>query len=91
MGAGPHGRPARGLPASSCHKILTRAGVPRLAHLDRATGRVVRRYEHPAPGDLVHVDVKETRLDDRSRLAYTEILTDKRTQTAVGFSLRAQA
>ncbi len=48
-----------GLPASTCHKILTRAGVPRLAHLDRATGRPIRRYEHPASGDLVHVDIKK--------------------------------
>ena len=48
-----------GLPASTCHAILTRAGVPRLAHLDRATGRPIRRYEHAAPGDLVHVDIKK--------------------------------
>lgn len=46
------------LPASTCHAILTRARVPRLAHLDRGTGQAIRRYEHPAPGDLVHVDVK---------------------------------
>jgi transposase InsO family protein len=47
------------LPASTCHAILRRAGVARLTHLDRATGRPVRRYEHAAPGDLVHVDVKK--------------------------------
>jgi hypothetical protein len=33
--------------------------VARLAHLDRATREPIRRYEHPAPGDLVHVDVKK--------------------------------
>jgi len=48
-----------GLAASTCHAVLRRAGVARLAHLDRATGRPIRRYEHPAPGDLVHVDVKK--------------------------------
>jgi transposase InsO family protein len=48
-----------GLAASTCHAVLRRAGVARLAHLDRATGRPVRRYEHAAPGDLVHVDVKK--------------------------------
>ncbi|WP_431935472.1 IS481 family transposase [Micromonospora sp. RP3T] len=48
-----------GLPASTCHAVLRRAGVARRAHLDRATGRPVRRYEHAAPGDLVHVDVKK--------------------------------
>ncbi|NYF58551.1 transposase InsO family protein [Micromonospora purpureochromogenes] len=48
-----------GLAASTCHAILRRAGVARLAHLDRGTGRPVRRYEHANPGDLVHVDVKK--------------------------------
>jgi transposase InsO family protein len=33
--------------------------MARLDWLDRATGRVVRRYEHDHPGDLVHVDVKK--------------------------------
>ncbi|PRX00658.1 UNVERIFIED_ORG: transposase, partial [Actinomadura viridilutea] len=48
-----------GLPPSTVHRVLQRYGCPPLAHLDRATGRPVRRYEHPAPGDLVHVDVKK--------------------------------
>ena len=48
-----------GLPASTCHAVLRRAGVARLAHLDRGTAEPIRRYEHPAPGDLVHVDVKK--------------------------------
>jgi hypothetical protein len=33
--------------------------MARLDWLDRPTGRVVRRYEHPHPGDLVHLDVKK--------------------------------
>ena len=48
-----------GLAASTCHVILRRAGVARLAHLDRGSGQPVRRYEHAAPGELVHVDVKK--------------------------------
>jgi transposase InsO family protein len=48
-----------GLAASTCHAVLRRHAVARLAHLDRATGRPVRRYEHHAPGELVHVDVKK--------------------------------
>ncbi len=48
-----------GLVPSTVHKILTRHRVARLAHLDRATGHPVRRYEHAAPGDLIHVDVKK--------------------------------
>ena len=124
-----------GLHASTAHKILRRAGVARLADLDRATRRPIRRYEHTAPGDLVHVDIKKlgnipdrggwrvhgrkignrhkvghatdqrsrrgnkvigysylhTAIDDHSRLAYTEILTDETTQTAVAFWQRAHA
>jgi transposase InsO family protein len=48
-----------GLAPSTVHRVLVRYGLARLAHLDRATGRVVRRYEHPTPGDLVHVDIKK--------------------------------
>src|SRR5919107_1201695 len=48
-----------GLHPSTVHRVLVRYRLARLAWLDRATGRTVRRYEHPAPGDLVHVDVKK--------------------------------
>ena len=39
--------------------VLARNQMSRLAWMDRPTGRVVRRYEHRRPGDLVHVDVKK--------------------------------
>jgi transposase InsO family protein len=48
-----------GLNPSTVHRVLARYGCPPLAHLDRATGRVVRRYERAAPGELVHVDIKK--------------------------------
>jgi transposase InsO family protein len=48
-----------GLAPSTVHAVLARYGMARLSWLDRATGRVVRRYEHPRPGDLVHLDVKK--------------------------------
>jgi transposase InsO family protein len=48
-----------GLAASTVHRVLTRYRLARLADLDRGSGRVIRRYEHPAPGDLVHVDIKK--------------------------------
>jgi len=48
-----------GMHPSTVHKVLTRYGLARLASLDRGTGRVIRRYEHTAPGDLVHVDIKK--------------------------------
>lgn len=48
-----------GLHPSTVHRVLSRFGLARLAWLDRATGRVVRRYERAAPGELVHVDIKK--------------------------------
>jgi transposase InsO family protein len=44
---------------STVHAVLVRNQVSRLAWMDRPTGRVVRRYEHRRPGDLVHVDIKK--------------------------------
>jgi transposase InsO family protein len=48
-----------GLNVSTVHNVLRRYGVAKLRWLDRATGRVVRRIETAACGDLVHVDVKK--------------------------------
>jgi transposase InsO family protein len=48
-----------GLHPSTVHRVLSRYRLARLAWLDRPTGRVIRRYEHAAPGDLVHIDVKK--------------------------------
>jgi transposase InsO family protein len=112
------------LAPSTVHRVLTRYGLARLTHLDRATGQPIRRYEHPAPGDLVHVDIKKlgkipdggghrtlgrqagrknsgsrgrgyaylhNAVDDHSRLAYTEILSDERKHTAAAFWTRAHA
>ncbi|MBF9127395.1 IS481 family transposase, partial [Plantactinospora sp. S1510] len=45
--------------ASTVHAVLTRCRVNRLSHIDRATGEPVRRYEHPHPGAMLHVDVKK--------------------------------
>jgi transposase InsO family protein len=48
-----------GLAPSTVHAVLARYGCPPLAHLDRASGQRVRRYERAAPGELVHVDIKK--------------------------------
>ncbi|OBI78096.1 IS481 family transposase [Mycobacterium sp. E740] len=48
-----------GLNVSTVHRVLTRYRLARLRWLDRPTGRVIRRMESDAPGDLVHVDVKK--------------------------------
>ena len=57
--ARPGSRFRLGLAPSTVHAVLARYGCPRLAHLDRATGVPVRRYERDRPGELVHVDVKK--------------------------------
>ena len=33
--------------------------VERLSHIDIRTGEVIRRYEHPHAGSLIHVDIKK--------------------------------
>lgn len=110
-----------GLASSTVYRVLCRIGLQRLSWLDRPTGRVIRRYEHAAPGDLVHVDIKKlgripagggwkvhgrghagarqrvgyayihSAVDDRSRLAYSEVLADERADTVTAFWRRALA
>ncbi len=119
-----------GLNPATVHKVLRRYDAPPLAWTDPATGcrlrakPKARRYEHDAPGDLVHVDVKKlgripdggghrvhgrakgnrikkktkpgtafihNAVDDHSRLAYAEILTDEKKETACAFWERANA
>lgn len=111
-----------GLNPATVHRVLTRYKLARLTHLERATGRVIRRYEREKPGELVHVDIKKlgnipdggghktlgrqagrknrakagysylhNAVDDHSRLAYSEILSDERKETAVSFWQRAHA
>ena len=46
-----------GLSTSTVHAVLVRCRVNRLSHIDRVTGEPLRRYEHPHPGSLIHVDV----------------------------------
>lgn len=53
-----------GIPRSTVGRVLERYHMPRLDHLDQATGlpvrrRPVRRYEKTRPGELVHVDIKK--------------------------------
>jgi transposase InsO family protein len=48
-----------GLAPATVHAVLVRCRINRLSHLDRRTGEPIRRYEHDAPGALLHVDVKK--------------------------------
>ena len=55
-----------GMHPSTVHRVLTRYHCVKLSWTDPATGAPLRatrrhivRYEHAAPGDLVHVDIKK--------------------------------
>ena len=55
-----------GVPARTCARIVARAGLPRLADVDRVTGEPRRRgpvtrvrYERERPGELLHVDARK--------------------------------
>ena len=53
-----------GIPRSTVGRVLARYRMPKLSHIDRATGLPVRRpkpvrYEMTTPGQLVHVDIKK--------------------------------
>jgi transposase InsO family protein len=48
-----------GVAPSTVHRVLVRHDLHRLSWMDRPTGRVIRRYERAAPGDLIHVDIKK--------------------------------
>ncbi|WP_120339544.1 IS481 family transposase [Cryobacterium soli] len=55
---GPVGIAAKlGMPASTVHAVLVRCRINKLHHIDKRTGEVIRRYEHPYPGSMIHVDV----------------------------------
>lgn len=47
---------------ATVHRILQRRGLSRLADIDPPTGEQLRkvvRYEHSAPGAMIHIDVKK--------------------------------
>jgi transposase InsO family protein len=55
-----------GVPARTITRILRRHHMPPLAACDPLTGQQIRahrkssrRYEHPTPGDMIHIDVKK--------------------------------
>jgi transposase InsO family protein len=47
------------VPSSTVHQVLVRAGMNRIAWMDRPTGQLIRRIHTDRPGELVHVDVKK--------------------------------
>jgi transposase InsO family protein len=105
---------ATGLSPATVSRILQRAQLNCWRHLHPAPPVV--RYEHPAPGDLLHLDIKgmtryqqvsirgdgrrrgrpqfagwqalHVAIDDHSRLAFSRMLPNQQSQTAIAF-LRA--
>lgn len=68
---------------STAYQVLKRCRLNRLSYTDRATGEVVRRYEHDQPGDLVHVDVtKFGNIPDGGGLRYVGKLQGNRNRAA---------
>ena len=96
---------------SSVSRILRRARLSRWRDLNPPPP--IQRYEHAAPGDLLHLDIKgmtrfsevslrgdgrlrgkqkhpgfpalHVAVDDHSRMAFTQMLPDRKAQTTVGF------
>jgi len=80
-----------GVPASTVHAVLKRCGISRLSHLDRATGEPVRRYEHAAPGDLLHQDVKKLgNIPDGGGWRFTGRAQGQRNRTATPATRRGK-
>jgi transposase InsO family protein len=108
---------ALAMPQRTVRAILARHGASKLPPID--AGSPKSRYERPAPGELIHIDVKKLGkigrpghrvhgdrrrrspgigwefvhvcVDDCTRLAYVEVLTDEKTDTVLGFLRRAVA
>jgi len=105
-----------GVSPASISRVLRRARLSRWRDLHPRPPVV--RYEHAAPGDLVHLDIKgmtrfgevslrgdgrlrgkrehpgslalHVAVDDHSRMAFTQLLPDQKTQTTIHFLLNAK-
>ena len=78
-----------GLHPSTVHKVLSRFGLAKLSWLDRATGRVIRRYEHEKPGDMIHVDIKKLgRIPDGGGHRVMDRAAGKRNKTGTAANRR---
>jgi transposase InsO family protein len=100
-----------GLSPASVSRILRRAKLSRWRDLNPPPP--IQRYEHPRPGDLLHLDIKgmtrfsevslrgdgrlrgkqkhpgflalHVAVDDHSRIAFTQMLSDQKAETTLGF------
>jgi transposase InsO family protein len=106
-----------GLSVATVSRILRRARLSRWRDLEPRPPLV--RYEHPHPGDLLHLDIKgmtrfgevslrgdgrlrgkqkhpgllalHVAVDDHSRVAFTRMLPDQKSETTIGFLREAVA
>jgi transposase InsO family protein len=106
-----------GMAVSTVGAVLARLGLNRLSRLEPP--EPPNRYQRRAPGELVHLDIKQlgrferpghrvtgrrqrrsrragwdyvhVAVDDYSRLAYVEVLSDQRSESAIGFLERMLA
>jgi transposase InsO family protein len=106
-----------GLSPATVSRILRRARLSRWRDLHPLPPVV--RYEHPFPGDLLHLDIKgmtryqqvsirgdgrrrgrprfagwealHIAIDDHSRLAFSQLLPDQKTETTIAFLRDAMA
>ena len=80
------------LARSTVEAVLRRYQMPLLGHLDQNTGLPVRRpkprrYEHPAPGDMVHLDIKKLgRIPDGGGHRKLGRQAGRRNRTGMGYS-----
>jgi len=100
-----------GLSPATVSRILRRAPLSRWRDLNPPPP--IQRYEHPRPGDLLHLDIKgmtrfgqvslrgdgrlsgkrshpgflalRVAVDDHSRMAFTQMLPDQKTETTIAF------
>jgi transposase InsO family protein len=100
-----------GLSPASVSRILRRAKLSRWRDLNPPPP--IQRYEHPRPGDLLHLDIKgmtrfgevslrgdgrlrgkrsrpgflalHVAVDDHSRMAFTQMLPDQKSERTIGF------
>jgi hypothetical protein len=80
-----------GLHPSTVHRVLARYRLARLVWPGRGTGRVVRRYEHAALGDLARVDVKKLgKIPDGGGHRVTDRMTVYRSKKATTTALPAR-
>ena len=78
QGFGPHRiQWALGVARSAVYAVLRRRGLNRLDRLHRVTREPVR-YEHDAPGDLLHLDVKKLGASPRAAASEWRLASPRR-------------